>query len=703
KLQAIARGWLARCLARVLLLQGGCRRELDQASGAWTYVWRYHSVAGAASDNNTRGRGSSESRLSCKAGGGGGGGGGGGREAFFRSWYPPALLKNEALPSPRAATRRVETEGRKREARLAFANSLLEDQKEGLRKRDVRAEWLLALAEVVKTVERATGCLEGAAVDCFGISETSPGFSLRVLHPRGGQPGDGERDAVAAETLAAWRRAETKARQGAAAIRAGHDNRNAKSPRPNSNSPGRQEGGRLQQQQQQSPTSGREPRGRSKREKDVPVKVPTTNDNLADFEQSALEASLHKNALAAVASLLQRKRAVVAIRESDRLGRTKEAWARSGTSPFCIGIQSLPSWLCASRRFIALAHRGRLVAVSQASPFVYWETLVTEESRSQVLRAILEPFLENADLLKAMFEEPSITTTTAATPPYIGGGSSGSRQEGRRDGAWTQPQPPHTTTTTTTASPGGVTASPGNGRSGASEEEPEPGGGSSWGYLSSLAARGCWKVDAAEIARRDDSVELEFDSMAFDVFVRGTDVRSSESHGNKPTSRSNNHSSRTESSARRGDGDDSVPRAIAIVTNAVPFRLGHGLPQELGPLLFDSIADAAVLAGKQADDFLSSSPEKDALFPEKNALVPETGTQKEGDGYQHDPGQGWVRDMWTRKAGPFGTGEVFSHVHRRLDDGGASSSIEVRLRAGPLSAAELAKAGLPKDVSALVV
>lgn len=171
------------------------------------------------------------------------------------------------------------------------------------------------------------------------------------------------------------------------------------------------------------------------------------------------------------------------------------------------------------------------------------------------------------------------------------------------------------------------------------------------------------------------------------------------------------------------------------MTNAVPFRLGHGLPQELGPLLFDSIADAAVLAGKQADDFLSSSPEKDALFPEKNALSPETGTvnfnknalpentslklnstelnsnelklnsnqQKEGDGYQHDPGQGRVRDIWTRKAGPFGTGEVFSHVQRQLDDGGASRSIEVRLRAGPLSAAELAKARLPKDMSALVV
>ena len=116
---------MARRRARVLLLRGGCRRELDQASGAWQYVWRYHSVAGAALGSNTRER-DSESRLSCRAGGGGSGGGG---KTFFRSWYPPALLKNEALPSPRAATRRVKTEGRKREARLAFANSLLDGQK----------------------------------------------------------------------------------------------------------------------------------------------------------------------------------------------------------------------------------------------------------------------------------------------------------------------------------------------------------------------------------------------------------------------------------------------------------------------------------------------------------------------------------------------------------------------------------------------
>lgn len=42
---------------------------------------------------------------------------------------------------------------------------------EWLRKRDARAERLLALAEVVKSVERATTCLEGPAVDRLGITK----------------------------------------------------------------------------------------------------------------------------------------------------------------------------------------------------------------------------------------------------------------------------------------------------------------------------------------------------------------------------------------------------------------------------------------------------------------------------------------------------------------------------------------------------
>lgn len=115
KLQAAARGWLARRLARVILLRGGCRRELDAASGAWQYVWTY--------------RAASDAPAPVPAGDDGGLRGNGGGEGLFRSWYPPTLLKNETLPSPRAALRRVEGEDKKREARLALANELLDSQK----------------------------------------------------------------------------------------------------------------------------------------------------------------------------------------------------------------------------------------------------------------------------------------------------------------------------------------------------------------------------------------------------------------------------------------------------------------------------------------------------------------------------------------------------------------------------------------------
>lgn len=75
---------------------------------------------------------------------------------------------------------------------------------------------------------------------------------------------------------------------------------------------------------------------------------------LRELEQRALEASLHKNAFAAVASLIQRKRAVVAIRESARLGRNKDAWSRSGTSPFCIGVRVTEPELGVTRLAVVL-------------------------------------------------------------------------------------------------------------------------------------------------------------------------------------------------------------------------------------------------------------------------------------------------------------------------------------------------------------
>lgn len=121
---------MARRLARVLLLRGGCRRELDVASGAWQYVWSYRTPsdapAAAATDGSRRGYGGGGDHPSSLLSPGGGCGAGGG---LFRSWHPPAMLKHESLPSPRAAVRRVEGEETKREARLALANFLLDDQK----------------------------------------------------------------------------------------------------------------------------------------------------------------------------------------------------------------------------------------------------------------------------------------------------------------------------------------------------------------------------------------------------------------------------------------------------------------------------------------------------------------------------------------------------------------------------------------------
>lgn len=142
KVQAVTRGWLARRLARVLLLRGGCRRELDVATGAWQYVWSYRTpsdapaAAATTTDGSRRGYGGGGDHPSSPLSPGGGCDAGGG---LFRSWNPPAMLKRETLPSPRAAVRRVEGEQKKREARLALANFLLDDQKGQVRSDQV---WL---------------------------------------------------------------------------------------------------------------------------------------------------------------------------------------------------------------------------------------------------------------------------------------------------------------------------------------------------------------------------------------------------------------------------------------------------------------------------------------------------------------------------------------------------------------------------------
>ncbi|CAM9549175.1 unnamed protein product, partial [Ectocarpus sp. 13 AM-2016] len=336
RLQAVVRGWLARRLARVLLLRGGCRRELDVTSGAWQYVWS-HRAAVPGTPTAAAGPG----RASYAGGGGGGGGGyrspvcgGDGGEGLFRTWYPPALLKNESLPSPRAASRRVEGEGRKREARLALANSLLDDQRAELNRRDARAARLLALVEVVKLVDRAMASLEDAALNCFGTGSEPLAISVKVLHPRGGEPGDGARESVVSEIMSAWHRIDTQVREQeeAARLRAERTKDKGKSPK---TSPNRGDGVSARR----TPRSGsQEGRGKSTDRREAKLSVPTTNENLAAFEQRLLQDSLHEDASEAVASLLQRKRVLGCIHEASRLGRNKKAWEKQSSSPFGLGV-----------------------------------------------------------------------------------------------------------------------------------------------------------------------------------------------------------------------------------------------------------------------------------------------------------------------------------------------------------------------------
>lgn len=54
--------------------------------------------------------------------------------------------------------------------------------------------------------------------------------------------------------------------------------------------------------------------------------------------QRLLQDSLHEDATTAVASLLQRRRVLVAIHEASRLGRNEGAWEKKGTSPLGLGV-----------------------------------------------------------------------------------------------------------------------------------------------------------------------------------------------------------------------------------------------------------------------------------------------------------------------------------------------------------------------------
>lgn len=291
-----------------------------------------------------------------------------------------------------------------------------------------------------------------------------------------------------------------------------------------------------------------------------------------------------------------------------------------------------------------------------------------------ILRGVLRPFLENTDLLQAMFVDghPSTDgiaaagTTGTRRPTGRAGGVRGG--ETRSGGEWSPPPaaaaPANATTTKAPAEENGEGRDDGRAAGGDS---------SSWGYRSSLASKGCWKVDAWAAARRDDSVELGFDSAAFDVFVRPEDKRGEEA---------------------RAEGK----RPAAVVTNVVPFWLADGLPRELGPFLFDNSAVASLLD----EDADHRPPSRDGARRKRGK---QTGPA-ERDGPDSSPGETPENEeadgtVWVRKKASDSAGQVLSHVHHAdATDGG---KVEVRIRGEPVDAETLAVAGLPQDMAALVV
>lgn len=172
-----------------------------------------------------------------------------------------------------------------------------------------------------------------------------------------------------------------------------------------------------------------------------------------------------------------------------------------------------------------------------------------------MLQGVLQPFIDNAALLKAMFARcrPSAKQNVATAPSAPSGAvkSSLPRDDdnggiGTNEANSDQPVGAVASTMHETEENASKTQQGqcGNMRWTSStdgdREEQARGGGewsapavdtvtgrssegmgpsSAWGYRSYMCSRGCWRVDAGTAARADASVELDFDSVAFEVFV----------------------------------------------------------------------------------------------------------------------------------------------------------------------------------------
>lgn len=133
----------------------------------------------------------------------------------------------------------------------------------------------------------------------------------------------------------------------------------------------------------------------------------------------------------------------------------------------------------------------------------------------------------------------------------------------------------------------------------------------------------------------------------------------------------------------------------------MPFHLENGLPAEVTPMLFDSVIDASVLAGRGEKSHPGESRSGGKGGDEGRDPKTKRATEKQAAGAgNHARTRGGEREgLWLRRVDPLAGGEILSYVQCASD----GHSVEVRIRGAPLKSDELNKVRLPADLSRLVV
>lgn len=319
---------------------------------------------------------------------------------------------------------------------------------------------------------------------------------------------------------------------------------------------------------------------------------------------------------------------------------------------------------------------------------------------NQLIAEILGPFLENSDLLKAAFEDDptvraSVHAAKATSARRTATNAFSTARETRGDGAGGDgEQSP--SSSVAEAEDTGVRQIDRENEEGSAAAAAD---GGKWGYRSSLSSKGCWKIDARAVARRDASLKLSFDSVAFDLFALPDENMWGKNQGEEPPTsslrkqrhdtRDNNHKEAEASSHHA---------ARAVVTNAVPFRLADGLPRQLGPLLFEDTSDASRLVGDPAENHPPSRGSKRGPeHPRVTVSNPELVDSEPGEAEE----EAEEEYEWESKTDPRKAGKILSYTRRGC--GPSEAAVEVRIRGETLGADNLARAGLPHDLFALVV